>query len=1018
MSKLALKLIAENKKTRATFLDLGNCGLTEVPDEIGDLVWLEGLSFASGWWDGEQRYESQNTASKNNIARISSGLERLKQLKKLYLNGEFDKNSNLTDIGPLVNLGNLQLLDISNTQIIDLSPVLNLSRLRWLDISRTNVVDLSPLAGLVSLEWLSVYKTQVTNLNPLAHLIGLQRLYVSRTDVADLSPLAGLSRLQELNVSLVPVSDLSPLKNLSSLEWLRVSDTQVSSLIPLKNLDNLQWLDVSDTQVSNLNPLKNLIRLKELNVSNTQVTDLSPLAGLHQLQELNAFSTQVVDLSPLAGLKSLQALYIASTRVADLSPLLPLIKNNFYVKWGSNSWVGNGIFIEDCPLINPPVAIVKQGNAAILNYFREKQSQGIDHLYEAKLLLVGEGGAGKTSLLRRLYQPEQALPAENETTKGIAIYRHEFNVIDNRYPNGRTFRLNVWDFGGQEIYHATHQFFLTQRSLYILLDDTRKDDKTVHDEVFKYWLDAVDLLSSHSPVLIFQNEKGGRSKAIDLAGIKGKFDNVIGCYPGNLEQADAADKLRDAIEFFAKQLPHIGEELPKQWLSIRAEIEQLAERQATITLQEYFELYQQHLPFDRGKALHLSRYLHDLGVFLHFQDDDLLMRTVILQNQWATEAVFKILDDEQVKAQLGRFSAADCQRLWQDCDYADMHPELLALMQKFELCYLLPDTLPKQWLAPQLLPPSKPVELNGWATAGDLVLRYRYEFLPKGMINRLMVRLHRFVPRPELGWLTGVLFERDGTKVLVEIPAKGGEIVLRAKGLERKELLSVIAADLDALNETYKGLPDKVTKLIPCICKICAKQTEPKFFEESDLKQRKKVGKATIECPASYENVKVLQLLDGIQVTEMPDWSIEQTMKKIFISYSKHDIHYKDTLLKQLSGLRDRIVTWNDRDILPGEEWDKSIKEELCKADIVLYLVSSDSMATDYIQQVELPLILQRCDVGECKLVPIIVRACDWEDQGFAKYNALPMKGKSIKSWADQDEAWLEVVKGIKKIIA
>ncbi len=939
MSELALKLIAENKKTRATFLDLGNCGLTEVPDEIGDLVWLEELSFANEWLDGDKLVESQNTATANNIAKLSptfvrfkqstAGLGQLTRLKKLWLNGSYIENKKfkLSDLRLLANLNSLQQLNISNTK----------------------VTDLSPLAKLSGLQWLYVSSTQVTDLSPLVNLSGLQWLYVSSTQVTDLSPLVNLHGLQLLDVSLTEVTDLSPLANLSGLQLLDVSDTSVTDLSPLANLSNLQRLDASHT------------------------------------------------------------------RVTELSPLLGLIENNIPVKWAS--WE-DGICVENCPLTNPPVAIVQQGNEAILNYFHEKQSQGIDHLYEAKLLLVGEGGAGKTSLLRRLYQPEQALPAENETTKGIAIYRHEFNVIDNRYPNGRTFRLNVWDFGGQEIYHATHQFFLTQRSLYILLDDTRKDDKTVHDDVFKYWLDAVDLLSSHSPVLIFQNEKGGRSKTIDLAGIKGKFDNVNDCYRGNLEQADAADKLRDAIELFAKQLPHIGEELPKQWLSIRAEIEQLAERQATITLQEYFKLYQQHLPFDRRKALLLSRYLHDLGVFLHFQDDDLLMRTVILQNQWATEAVFKMLDDEQVKAQLGRFSAADCQRLWLDSDYADMHPELLALMQKFELCYLLPDTLPKLWLAPQLLPPSKPAELNAWATAGDLVLRYRYEFLPKGMINRLMVRLHRFVPRPELGWLTGVLFERDGTKVLVEIPAKGGEIVLRAKGLERKELLSVIAADLDALNETFKGLPEKVSKLVPCNCGVCIQQTEPKFFEHKDLLRRKKVGKTTIECPASFDNVNVLKLLDGIQVTEMPDWSIEQTMKKIFISYSKKDIDYKDSLINHLTGLRGKIVTWNDRDILPGEEWDKSIKEELRKADIVLYLVSADSMATDYIQQVELPMILQHCDAGECKLVPIIVRACDWEEQGFAKYNALPMKGKPIKSWADQDEAWLEVVKGIKKIIA
>jgi len=148
----------------------------------------------------------------------------------------------------------------------------------------------------------------------------------------------------------------------------------------------------------------------------------------------------------------------------------------------------------------------------------------------------------------------------------------------------------------------------------------------------------------------------------------------------------------------------------------------------------------------------------------------------------ATEAVFKILDDEIVKAKLGRFNAEDCQRLWQASLYKRMHLQLRALMEKFELCYLLPDSNPKIWLAPQLLPPSKPTELNDWAKAGDLVLRYRYEFLPKGMINRLMVRKHYFVPRPELAWLTGVLFERNGTQVLVELSPQGNEIVYAPEG--------------------------------------------------------------------------------------------------------------------------------------------------------------------------------------------------------------------------------------------
>ncbi|MDO9269834.1 MAG: COR domain-containing protein [Methylobacter sp.] len=889
MSELALRLIAENKKTRATFLDLGNCGLTEVPDEIGDLIWLEELVFASTWWDYDQQYNSENTAPPNNIALLSSSFYRLKNLKKLFLTDFYSSDFDLVDLSPLSALSCLQVLDVFNSK------------------------------------------------------------------VADLSPLSGLNDLQTLYIG------------------------------------------------------------------HTKVTDLSPLAGLTGLRKLYVFDTLVTDLSPLSGLGNLQNLVVYKTNVTDLSPLQSLIENGLSVEWTTPSNENsNGIYVKDCPLTNPPVEIVQQGNAAILNYFHEKQAQGTDHIYEAKLLLVGEGGAGKTSLLRRLYQPAIPLPEENETTKGIAIHRHEFEVRDARYPNGRMFRLNVWDFGGQEIYHATHQFFLTQRSLYVLLDDTRKDHKTLMDEGFKYWLEAVDLLSSHSPVLIFQNEKGGRSKSIDLAGIKGGFDNVKDCYRGNLEQQDGAESLRSAIEFFAKNLPHIGEELPARWLDIRADIEQLAELQATITQNEYFDLYRKHLPFDRDKALYLSRYLHDLGVFLHFQDDKLLARTVILQNQWATAAVFKILDDETVKAQLGRFTADDCARLWQDSNYSDMHPELLALMQKFELCYALPDTHPETWLAPQLLPPSKPDVLNDWAKPGDLILRFCYGFLPKGMVSRLMVRQHYFVKQPELAWMSGALFERDEAQVLVEIPPKGGEIVLRARGVERKELLSVVTADLDKLNNTFNGLAKKVTKLIPCHCEQCLQKAEPEFFGQKQLLKRKKDGKLTIECPASYEDVRVLELLDGIQVHKIPDWGQAKTLPRIFISYSKHDNDHKDMLIKHLAGLRNNMITWNDRNLLAGEEWDTRIKQELHQADIVLYLVSHHSMATGYIQNVELPLIEELCKNDECKLVPIIVDFCLWEKLDFAKYNALPNKGEPVTNtqhWVNENQAWLEVVKGIERLL-
>jgi internalin A len=792
MSGLALQLIAENKRSRATFLDLGNCGLTEVPAEVGELVWLESLSLASEWleWDGRvwQEKKSRNTGDKNN-----------------------------------------------------------------------RLIDIGPLGGLTRLRSVTV------------------------TQVADLAPLAGLTKLQTLHVS------------------------------------------------------------------GPQVTDLTPLAGLSALQTLNVSDTQVTDPTPLAGLSALQTLEVWDTQVTDLSALIPLISRGCPVRWSLETWRGHGIYVQDCPLTNPPPEIVNQGNDAILNYFRERALGEVDHLYEAKMLILGEGGAGKTSLLRRLYQPDQPLPTEKETTRGIAIYRHEFTLR-----NGRRFHLNVWDFGGQELYHATHQFFLTRRSLYLLVDDTRKGHKSVSDEGFKYWLELIDVFGGHSPVLIFQNEKGGRSKAIDIGGIKGRYDNVKDHYAGNLEHGDAADPLRDGIEFFASNLSHIGEELPARWLKVRADIEVRASEVPHISQREYFDIYSCHMDFDRSKALHLSQYLHDLGVFLHFQDDPLLARTVILQNQWATEAVFRILDDETVKAQLGRFNSTDCERLWRDSVYADMHPELLALMQRFELCYELKDSKPPTWLVPQLLPPAKPQELADWGKPEDLVLRYRYDFLPKGIISRLTIRLHRFVCNPEMVWVTGVLFERDSTAVLVELLANSSEIELRARGPEHKALLSVITADLDALNESFQGLRDKVDKRVPCNCKLCRLASVPEFFAQRNLLRRKEDNRLKVECPRSYEDVNVLELLDGIRVDKLPGWANEEqrvtplSTMRIFLASSAElredrdafDLYFRqqnDQLHKK--GVYLEIVRWeNFLDAMSATRLQDEYNKAICACDIFVCL--------------------------------------------------------------------------------
>jgi len=100
----------------------------------------------------------------------------------------------------------------------------------------------------------------------------------------------------------------------------------------------------------------------------------------------------------------------------------------------------------------------------------------------------------------------------------------------------------------------------------------------------------------------------------------------------------------------------------------------------------------------------------------------------------------------------------------------------------------------------------------------------------------------------------------------------GQEIELRARGPERKALLDVISSDLDALNDSFEGLRDKVRKLVPCICSNCRLSTNPERYEEGRLLKRKQDGKLMIECPESYEDVSVLELLGGLKLDLLPQW--------------------------------------------------------------------------------------------------------------------------------------------------
>ena len=143
-------------------------------------------------------------------------------------------------------------------------------------------------------------------------------------------------------------------------------------------------------------------------------------------------------------------------------------------------------------------------------------------------------------------------------------------------------------------------------------------------------------------------------------------------------------------------------------------------------------------------------------------------------------------------------------------------------------------------------------------------------------------------------------------------------------------------------------------------------------------------------------------------------------MARIFISYSHKDDSLRAELDKHLALLRREgaIELWSDHRILPGSEFDKDIAEALEAAQIILLLVSADFLASDYCFGIEMRRAMERHDAGEAVVVPVILRACDWHHSPFKHLNALPSGGKEIAKWASPDDAFLDVVQGLRKLLA
>jgi Leucine-rich repeat (LRR) protein/GTPase SAR1 family protein len=996
---------------------------------------------------------------------IAEQLARNKETKhyKLTLSGtDDDPLSNLPE--ELFELTHLQELTLLNTSFEYLpDEFYALSSLKRLYIYESAIkrfpLKLSVLPKLYALTLNSRNLTEIpSEIHNWSTLVYLNVNYCS-----SLSEINGLPKnLYHIDISSTAINFIPKSIFLChSLSGIGASNLGLTTLpIELGNLLNLSALDISSNQFSQIPPvIYTLKHLTDLTLDYNLITEVPhALTELQRLEDLSLAGNHIKQLPDsfknLTNLKRIDLGYNNLTEFPSQLLQLPLLQaiwlgNMSYkkVQFKNNiSYLPPSIInlehlqyirLSGNPITNVPAAIVEQGIQAIKSYFVQLASKPQDYLFEAKLLILGEAGAGKTSLTWKLENADCELPVKEDTTRGVDIRQYHFPVDAADFPEaiqpgeGRRFRLNLWDFGGQEIYKSTHRFFLSDQAVYLLVADSRNEDTD-----FAYWLHIQEIFGGKSPVLIIINERDERRRDLDEKVWKRLFGNIKDVRIVNLKEENKLrlTQLKAQLRSLAVELPHVGNPVPATWTIIRDALD--ADPRQRIEAHEYFDLCRANGITDLKDARILSKYFHDIGVFLHFQKDELLKHIIFLKPTWATNAVYKVLDHPLLLEHNGRFSRQEAANIWHEDEFAQVQDELLKLMEKFFLTYKVSDAA--GYIVPEKLPYNSPN--YPWDEKNNLVLEYKYEyFMPRGLMTQFIVQHHRYITNHELVWRHGVVLERHDTVAEVVETYITRTIKVRIVGKYKREFMTLITEALDAINEQYTNL--KVEKFIPCNCSECAVAEEPHVYEFSDLQTRLERGKRTIECRLSYEDVVVSALMHEVfnptglspkKPAELPimlntkviEEIITTKPGKIFVSYSHKDVKYLNELQTHFDTLKYagiEVDVWSDQRIEGGMKWKEEIKRAMNECQVAILLVSTPFLASNFVMTEELPTILAAAHERGVGLLSVVVGECRFTETPFLRnYQAMnePSKPLSGLRPGTRDKVYMKLVDRARALLA
>ena len=425
---------------------------------------------------------------------------------------------------------------------------------------------------------------------------------------------------------------------------------------------------------------------------------------------------------------------------------------------------------------------------------------------EVKLILVGRGEVGKSSMADALVG--RKFSRNRKRTDGIVITPWDVKLKDGAA------QVRMWDFGGQEIMHGTHQFFLTHRSLYVVMVDGRHDRAKQDAE---YWLKLVRAFGGDSRVLVVMNRQTAHPFDMDRQYLADKYGVALEhFFRTDCEKAGRVAPLRKVILAEVGRMLEAEERFPRKCWEVKTWLEDMQKRgEDYLSDEAYADVCKTHGVEDEEEQRKLLRRLADLGTVVSFPDEVKLSELTVLNPGWATDGIYRVVTNEELQEKRhGQLQPAALRKILpRDRWPKPRHVQyVLDLMEKFELCFPVGDD---SVLVPDILPDKTP-PLADWDATQCVVFLYRYTVLPHGVLPRFITRTHALGGSER--WRSGVVLADDGAEALIKADYDASCISVWVRGNHadaRRALLKVVRSNFDQIHSRITDLNPQELVAVP-----------------------------------------------------------------------------------------------------------------------------------------------------------------------------------------------------------